>query len=67
MKSPYWNSKQAAAYLNMSVHTLRKKAQRGEIHPIRTGDGPKPRQVYTQEICDAYYRQTPVDVRRLRR
>lgn len=59
--------KEAAAYLRISVRTLDKLAQDGEIPYSKLGKGLRSRVVYQRRDLDAYVERSRVDSKRVAR
>ena len=59
--------KEAAEYLRISVRTLDKLAQKGEIPYSKLGNGVRARVLYQQRTLDAYLERTQVNPKRVAR
>jgi len=59
--------KEAAEYLRISVRTLDKLAQDGEIPYSKLGKGVRGRVLYRQKDLDAYIERTKIDPKRAAR
>jgi excisionase family DNA binding protein len=59
--------KEAAEYLRISVRTLDKLAQDGDIPYSKLGNGSRARVVYQRKNLDAYLGRTEVDSKRTAR